>query len=69
MAHMSSSQIAARRQEATSSILSMWENMRGAESYALQCPCVIDCGCMPHYQVPRIVLKDCLYVEELDYFL
>ena len=30
---------------------------------------MIDCGCMPHYEVPQIVLKDCMYVGELDYFV
>ena len=69
MAHMSPAQISARRQEATLSILSMWETMKGAVSYALQCPCEIDCWCMPHDEVPRIILNKCMYVGKLEYFV
>ena len=46
-------------------ILSEWQ---GAEWVAIQCPCRIDCGCMPLNEVPRIVLPNCLYAGELDYF-
>ena len=69
MAHLPSAEIAARREAATQDILSVWNTIQGAEWYSLQCPCRIDCGCMPEDEVPRIVLNNCMYVGELDYFL
>ena len=68
MAHLPSAEIAARREAAIQDLLSVWNTMQGAEWYALQCPCRIDCGCMPEDEVPRIVLNNCMYVGELDYF-
>ena len=68
MAHLPSAEIAARREAATQDILSVWNTIQGAEWYSLQCPCRIDCGCMPEDEVPRIVLNNCMYVGELDYF-
>ena len=68
MAHLPAAEIAARREAATLDILSVWNTMQGAEWYSLQCPCRIDCGCMPEDEVPRIVLNNCMYVGELDYF-
>ena len=34
----------------------------------IQCPCRIDCGCMPEGEIPRIVPNNCMFVGELDYF-
>ena len=68
MAHLPSAEIAARREAATQDILSVWNTIQGAEWYSLQCPCRIDCGCMPEDEVPRIVLNNCMYVGELDFF-
>ena len=68
MAHLPGAEIAARREAATQDILSVWSQMQGAQIYALQCPCRIDCGHMPENEVPRIVINNCLYVGELDYF-
>ena len=68
MAHLPSAEITARREAATQDILSVWNTMQGAEWYALMCPCRIDCGCMPEDEIPRIVLNNCMYVGELDYF-
>ena len=42
--------------------------MQGAEWYSLQCPCRPDCECMTYNEVPRIILSECLYGGELDYF-
>ena len=69
MAHLPQIEILARRQHATQDILQEWQTMHVAEWYALQCPCHPDCGCMPHDEVPRIVLSQCLYVGALNYFL
>ena len=68
MAHLPAAEIAARRQVATQDIIEEWQKMQGSELYAIQCPCRIDCFCMPQQEVPRIVLQYCLYVGELDYF-
>ena len=68
MAHLPTAEIQARRQHATQDILQEWQAIQGLEWYAVQCPCRHDCGCMPHNEVPRIVLSQCLYVGELDYF-
>ena len=69
MAHLPSAEIAARRQAATQDIIEEWQTMQGSEWYAIQCPCRIDCLCMPQQEVPRIVLNNCMYVGELDYFV
>ena len=69
MAHLPSAEIAARRQAATQDIIEEWQTMQGSEWYAIQCPCRIDCLCMPQQEVPRIVLNNCMYVGELDYFI
>ena len=69
MAHLPLAEIEARRQAASLDILSVWNYMQGAEWYALQCPCRIDCGCMPEDEVPRIILNNCMYVGELDHFV
>ena len=68
MAHLPSAEIAARREAATQDIISVWNTIHRAEWYCLQCPCRIDCGCMPEDEVPRIVRNNCMYVGELDYF-
>ena len=68
MAHLPSAEIQARRAHATEDIIQEWQTMQGAEWYALQCPCRPDCECMPHNEVPRIVLSQCMYVGELDFF-
>ena len=68
MAHLPSAEIAARREAAKQDILSVWETMKGSEVYILQCPCRIDCECMDEDEYPRIVITNCLYVGELDFF-
>ena len=68
MAHLSNAEIQARRAAATQDIISVWQTKQGARWYALQCPCRPDCNCMPVREIPRIVLSNCMYVGELDYF-
>ena len=68
MAHLPAAEIQARRQHATTYIIEEWQNMQGAAWYAIQCPCRIDCQCMNHNEVPQIVLSQCMYVGELDFF-
>ena len=68
MAHLPAAVINARRQHATQYIINEWETMIDADWYAIMCPCNIECGCMPLDEIPRIVLSQCLYVGELDYF-
>ena len=68
MAHLPHAEIQARRAAATQDIISVWQGMQGAQWYAIQCPCRPDCNCMLVHEVPRIVLSNCMYVGELDYF-
>ena len=68
MAHLPHAEIVARRTAATQDIISVWQGIKGHEWYAIQCPCRPDCGCMPHDEIPRIVLTNCMYVGEMDYF-
>ena len=68
MAHLPLAELHARRAHATLDIILEWHTMVGAEWYALMCPCYIDCNCMPLNEVPRIVLSQCMYVGEMDYF-
>ena len=68
MAHLPSAEIQARRQHATQDIIQEWTTMQGAEWYAVQCPCRPDCEHMLYYEVPRIILSQCMWVGELDYF-
>ena len=68
MAHLPNAEIVARRTAAKQDIISVWQGMKGHEWYAIQCPCRPDCGCMPHDEIPRIVLTNCLYVGEMDFF-
>ena len=64
---LSHEQIIQRWQEAIDDILVEWSPVRGAQSYIIQCPCHIDCLCN-NKQNPRITLRNCLYVGELDFF-
>ena len=68
MAHLPAAEIEARRNASSQDIIAMWQTIMGQEWYALQCPCKIDCGCMPENEVPRIILSNCVYPGELDYF-
>ena len=68
MAHLSQAEILARREHATQDIIQEWQSMQGAEWYVLQCPCRPNCDCMPYNEVPCIILSQCLYVGELDFF-
>ena len=68
MDNLPRAEIAARREAATQDILPIWNTTQGAKIYALQCPCKIDCGCMPEDQVPRIIMNNCMFVGELGYF-
>ena len=68
MAHLPNAEIVARRGHASQDIIQEWQTMQGAEWYALQCPCRPDCEHMPEDEVPRIVLSQCMWVGELDYF-
>ena len=63
---LSHEQIVQRRQGAVNDIILAWYPMRGAQSYILQCPCDITCVC--NNQTPRMTLRECLYVGELDFF-
>ena len=68
MAHLPQAELIARRNAASQDIIAEWQQLKGQDWYALQCPCRIDCGCMPEIEVPRLVLSNCLYPGELDYF-
>ena len=68
MAHLPAAEIQARRGHATQHIIQEWEKVQGSNWYAIMCPCYIECNCMHVNEVPRIVLTQCLYVGELDYF-
>ena len=68
MAHLPAAEIEARRNASSQDIIETWQTIKGQEWYALQCQCRIDCGCMPENEVPRIILSNCVYPGELDYF-
>ena len=68
MAHLPSAEIEARRQHASVDIIQEWSNIQGAQWYAIQCPSRPDCGHMPEEEIPRIVLSQCMWVGELDFF-
>ena len=68
MAHLPYTEIQARRNHASQDIILEWDKMQGSDWYAIQCPCRPDCKCMPQNEVPRIVLSQCMYVGELDFF-
>ena len=68
MAHLPDTEIQARRNHASQDIILEWDKMQGSDWYAIHCPCRPDCGCMPQDEVPRIVLSQCMYVGELDFF-
>ena len=68
MAHLPPAEIIARRNAASQDIIAEWQQHQGQDWYALQCPCRIDCGCMSELEVPRLVLSNCMYPGELDYF-
>ena len=68
MAHLHPAEIDARRANATIEILAGIAQYPGRTWYALVCPCNIDCGHMPHDEVPRIMLSRHLYPGELKFF-
>ena len=68
MAHLSPAEIVARRQAISQDILAGVANSPGFQWYFLQCPCRIDCECVPEETTPRIILANCPYPGELDYF-
>ena len=60
--NLHNAEIVARRAVATEDIISVWQGMQGTQWYAIQC------NCMSVQEVPHIVLSNCMYVGELDYF-
>ena len=68
MAHLPAAEVLARRNAASQDILAEWQLLKGQDWYAIQCPCRIDCGCMPEDEVPRLVISNCLYPGEMDYY-
>ena len=68
MAHLPSVEIQVRRQGTSQEIIAEWQVQDRPNWVAIQCPCRIDCGCIPLNQVARIVISNCLYVGELDYY-
>ena len=57
-----------RREIITNAILAYNAINPGHEFYALVCPCDINCGHMPEDEIPRIMLAQCYYPGEYDYF-
>ena len=68
MAHFAQAEAELRLSEFTQDILVDWASKSGFEGYFLQCPCHIDCKCVPESEFPRLRLKKCAYPGELDYF-
>ena len=68
MAHLPNAEIEARRNAASQEIIQEWQANQGKEWYAIQCPCRIDCGCMPEDEIPRIILSNCMFPGEYDYY-
>ena len=57
-----------RRQQLSEEVLELWNPLQGREWYALQCPCLIDCQCMPENVVPRLRIHRCYFPGELDFY-
>ena len=68
MAHLSPAEVEARRQAISENILGCWAATPGFDLYFILCPCLIDCQCVPVDESPRLVLNNCYYVGELDWF-
>jgi len=68
MAHLPNAEIEARRNAASQDIIKEWQANQGFELYAIQCPCRIDCRCIPEDEIPRLILSNCLYPGECDYY-
>ena len=56
-----------RRQQLSEEVLELWIPLQGREWYELQCPCRIDCQCMPEVVVPRLTIHRCYLPGELDF--
>ena len=68
MAHLPAAELEARKNAARQEVLAVWQGNQGQQWYALQCPCKVDCGCMPVAEVPRVILSFCMYPGEYDFF-
>ena len=69
MAHLPEEVLQERRQTISNEVLAYTALYPGHEWYALVCQCNIDCGCMPPEEIPRIMLSECYYPGEYDYFV
>ena len=58
-----------RRETMTNAILEYNALYPGHAWYALVCPCNLNCGHMPQEEIPRIMLPECYYPGEYDFFL
>ena len=57
-----------RRDSIANAILAFNAINPGYDYYAMVCPCDINCGHMPEDEIPRIMLSQCYYPGEYDYF-
>ena len=57
-----------RREIIANAILAFNAINPGHDYYAVVCPCNINCGHMPEDEIPRIMLAQCYYPGEYDYF-
>ena len=69
MAHLPRSEILARHQAVIMDIVSEWQKNPGWQEYMISCPCFHEPAChhaLSEDFLPRIIIKNCLYVGELD---
>ena len=57
-----------RRATLSSEIITLWEDARGSNLYALLCPNGSNCPCLSEDEVPRLRISRCYFPGELDYF-
>ena len=68
MADLPQQVVQERRECMTNAILAYNALHPGHAFYALVCPCDLNCGHMPEEEIPRIMLAQCYYPGEYDYF-
>ena len=68
MAHLPPQVVQQRRDIIANAILAFNAINPGYEWYAMICPCDLNCGHMPADEIPRIMLPQCYYPGEYDYY-
>ena len=68
MADLPQNVLQERRETMSNAILAYTALYPGLAWCALLCPCNLNCGHMPQEEIPRIMLPECYYPGEYDFF-